>query len=81
MQTFEEIDTRRARLGITQRDLCLTADVNASTYSRCKEQGYEPTSRTLRKLSAALEALTEEKRAELQALQRELDDMGGEASE
>ena len=81
MQTFEEIDTRRARLGITQRDLCLTADVNASTYSRCKERGYEPTPRTLRKLSAALEALTEEKRAELQALQRELDDMGGEAAE
>lgn len=81
MQTFEEIDTRRARLGITQRDLCLTADVNASTYSRCKDEGYEPTTRTLRKLSRALEQMTEKKRAELQALSRELEEMAGEAAE
>lgn len=80
MQTFEEIDTRRARLGITQRDLCAKADVNASTYSRCKESGHQPTRRILKKLSAALDALMLEKRDEVKALSRELDELTGEAA-
>lgn len=74
MYNFAELEARRKRLGIAQRDLCEAADVNASTYSRCKDLSYEPTQRTLRKLAKALGKLTEAKRAELQALTRELDE-------
>jgi transcriptional regulator with XRE-family HTH domain len=81
MQRFEDIDARRARLGITQRDLCRAADVNASTYSRCKEDGYQPTQRILRKLSKALDKLMLAKRDEVKALSRELDALAGEAAE
>jgi predicted transcriptional regulator len=61
MQSFDDIDALRARLGITQKDLCERADVNASTYSRCKDDGHQPTRRIVGKLSQALVALQNER--------------------
>ena len=53
---FIDIEMRRRRLGITQRDLCLEADVNQSTYSRY-QNGREPTSRIMSKLNSALDRM------------------------
>lgn len=61
MQSFSEIDARRERLGVSQRDLCGRADVNVSTYSRVKGADGELTPRILRKLALALDAIAAER--------------------
>jgi len=61
MQNFSDIDARRERLGVSQRDLCARADVNASTYSRVKSAGGDLTPRILRKLTGALDAIARER--------------------
>ena len=61
MQTFVDIDARRNRLGIAQKELCERADVNASTYSRCKSERREPMRRIVRKLASALNQIAAER--------------------
>ncbi|MQB43362.1 helix-turn-helix transcriptional regulator [Rhizobium sp. ICMP 5592] len=63
MHTFDEIDTRRQRLGLTQKELCGKADVHESTYSRyCgRDAAGSPTPRILRKLDAAVREIAQER--------------------
>jgi transcriptional regulator with XRE-family HTH domain len=63
MHTFDEIDARRQRLGLTQKELCVRADVHEGTYSRyCgRDAQSEPTPRILRKLDTALAQIASER--------------------
>lgn len=63
MHTFDEIDARRQRLGLTQKELCGRADVHEGTYSRyCgRDATNEPTPRILRKLDRALTQIARER--------------------
>lgn len=56
-KTLEEIDALRARLGVSQADLCRAADVSESTLSRARNIQREPTARIRRKLEAALDQI------------------------
>lgn len=60
---FSEIETRRAKARIDQKELCQTAGVHATTYSRLKVRpgGFGASERTLKKLKAALDKLAPEK--------------------
>lgn len=59
--SFEEIQARCSRLGITQKHLCGVADVNETTFSKAKRSGREPTLRTRRRLSVALDQIAAER--------------------
>lgn len=59
--SFEEIQARCLRLGVTQKHLCSVADVNETTFSKAKRSGREPTLRTRRRLSAALDQIAAER--------------------
>lgn len=55
-----EIETRRKSVGVTQRDLCKRAGVNATTYSLLKNKRRGAYSRTLEKLDEALDKIEQE---------------------
>lgn len=59
--SFEEIQERRTRLGVTQKHLCSVADVNETTFSKAKTTGREPTPRIRRRLTIALDAIAAER--------------------
>jgi len=59
--SFEEIQARCLRLGITQKHLCSVADVNETTFSKAKTSGREPTLRTRRRLSTAIDQIAAER--------------------
>jgi phosphopantothenoylcysteine decarboxylase/phosphopantothenate--cysteine ligase len=54
MTRFDEIDSRRESLAISQRDLCAAAGVTPQAYSKWRQNPEAITARTLEKLSAAL---------------------------
>lgn len=56
-----DIDAKRNRLGISQKELCRQADVHESTYSKAKAEDREPMPRIRRKLWATLNAIAEER--------------------
>lgn len=53
--TITEIDERRARAGLLQKELCRRAGIDATTYSLLKKGRRGAYARTLEKLSAALD--------------------------
>jgi len=60
---FAEIDRRRESAGIQQKVLAARAGMKPQDYSRLKRPArHGPTSRTIQRLSTALDALIEEKR-------------------
>ena len=61
MLSFTEINSKRERLGISQKHLCSVADVSEHSFSRAKSTGREPTPRIRRKLSVALDAIADER--------------------
>lgn len=56
--TFEEIEARREQHGLTRKALYDKAGLHKETWRRTATGRTEPNSRTLRKLSEALDALT-----------------------
>jgi transcriptional regulator with XRE-family HTH domain len=61
MDGFAEIETRRNEAGISQSELCRTADVHPTTYMKILNgRSAKPHRRTLVKLRKALEQLQEE---------------------
>lgn len=67
MLQFSEIETRRAKAGIEQNQLCDKAGVHAMTYSKLKNRPGKrgATEDTLKKLKSALDDLVEEKLRDL----------------
>ncbi len=61
MLSFQEINSQRERLGITQKRLCRVADVSEHSFSRAKSTGKEPTPRIRRRLSVALDSIASER--------------------
>lgn len=59
--SFEQIQERRSRLGISQKHLCSVADVNETTFSKAKSLGREPTPRIRRRLSVAIDQIAAER--------------------
>ena len=57
MSHFDELDSERNRLGISQKDLCAAAGVTPQAYSKWRQDPGAITARTLAKLSAALDTL------------------------
>jgi predicted transcriptional regulator len=55
---FQDIEERRARLGIKQSELCREARMPDSTYVRIKKGESSPTIRTLSRLRTALAAIS-----------------------
>ena len=66
---FPQIENRRLRAGISQKDLCARADVHETTYTARKSGRRNLSETTLKKLDDALDALIEEKQVELQQIQ------------
>ncbi len=58
MSRFDEIDSKREHLGITQREFCTAANVTPQAYSKWRQNPDSITERTIAKLEAALESLT-----------------------
>lgn len=56
-----ELDERRRRAGLTQKDLCERAGINISTFTRLMQR-QSWNSRTFEKLAAALEEFEREHR-------------------
>lgn len=63
MTSFKDIDARRAAHGITRADVYRRAKVNGETWRRLDRGKHSPNSRTLEKLSAALDELIRERAA------------------
>ncbi|OBQ59598.1 XRE family transcriptional regulator [Mesorhizobium loti] len=61
MLSFEEIDKRRAAAGLTRKAIYERAGVDGETWRRSASGETEPNTKTLRKLSAALDELTRER--------------------
>ena len=61
MLTFPEIDARRVKHGLTRQQVYERAGVNGETWRRTAAGRTEPNLRTLKKLTAALDALVAEK--------------------
>lgn len=59
--TIGEIEERRSRAGLLQKDLCKRAGVDATTYSLLKKGRRGAYARTLEKLSAALDRHDQER--------------------
>ena len=57
MSRFDELDSERNRLDISQKDLCAAAGVTPQAYSKWRLDPGAITARTLAKLSAALETM------------------------
>lgn len=60
VMNLKNIDERRVSLGISQRDLCKRAGVHYMTYSANKNGRQMPNTRTLQKLTVALDQITSE---------------------
>lgn len=71
MTSFEKIDERRAKAGITRKALYQAAGVNKETWRRTVQGTTSPNMRTLEKLKSALDELVDKR---LKALK----DEGGE---
>lgn len=61
MRTFEEIDRLREAARLTRGALCERAGVNTETWRRTARGRTEPNTRTLRRLSEALDQLVAER--------------------
>lgn len=57
MSHFDEIDSSRERLGVSQKDFCAAASVTPQAYSKWRQDPTSITERTLAKLQAALDIL------------------------
>ena len=57
MPCFNEIDSDRERLGISQKDLCAAAGVTPQAYSKWRQNPGSITERTIAKLNGALDRL------------------------
>ncbi len=57
MSRFDEIDSKRENLGISQKELCAAAGVTPQAYSKWRLNSVSITERNVAKLAAALEAL------------------------
>lgn len=62
MVSFNDIDARRVEHGFTRQQVYQRAEVNGETWRRTAKGRTAPNTRTLEKLSTALDALIEEKR-------------------
>jgi predicted transcriptional regulator len=58
MLSFEEIDKRRVAAGLTRKAVYERAKVDGETWRRLANKRTEPNTKTLRKLTTALEELT-----------------------
>ena len=65
MTSFEKIDERRAKAGITRKALYQAAGVNKETWRRTVKGTTSPNTRTLQKLKTALDELVDERRKAL----------------
>ncbi|HEY4775483.1 MAG TPA: hypothetical protein VIH40_11755 [Xanthobacteraceae bacterium] len=54
---FQEIDTARKSIGVSQAKLCRLADIHPTTYQRLLDDPASGQMRTLRKLNEALAGL------------------------
>jgi ribosome-binding protein aMBF1 (putative translation factor) len=63
MRTFKQIDEARRQAGLTRKDVYSRAEVDCETWRRTAMGKTRPNVATLEKLSAALDALTAERRA------------------
>lgn len=59
MMSFDEIEQRRVAAGLTRKAVYEHAGIDGETWRRTARGETEPNSKTLKKLSAALEALTQ----------------------
>ncbi|MDG4894643.1 helix-turn-helix transcriptional regulator [Mesorhizobium sp. WSM4976] len=59
--SFQEIDRRRVAAGLTRKAIYERAGVDGETWRRSASSKTEPNTKTLRKLSQALEQLEQEK--------------------
>ena len=62
MSRFDEINAERARMGVSQKDLCAAAGVTPQAYSKWRQSSASITERNIAKLSAALERLAPQNR-------------------
>lgn len=60
MLTFEEIDAKRAEAGLTRKALYEKAGLHSSTWRRTATRKTQPNTRTLQKLTTALDQLVRE---------------------
>ena len=60
MMSFDEIDALRAQHGITRKAIYTRAKINGETWRRIARRDSEPNTRTLKKLTDALNAMIEE---------------------
>ena len=63
MSRFDEIDAERARIGVSQKDLCAAAGVTPQAYSKWRLNSASITERNITKLSTALERLAPQRGA------------------
>ena len=57
MSRFDEIDSKREKLGISQKELCAAAGVTPQAYSKWRQNPGSITERTIAKLNGALDRL------------------------
>lgn len=55
--SLQEIDARRQRLGVQQKEMCKVAEVAESTLTRNRNAGKEPSPRIRRRLVRALDQI------------------------